>query len=117
MDVLMKALGADVRDWSYKTSCCGAVHSLIRKEIVLDLGGGLIEHAREAGADVIAVACPLCHANLDARQSQMDIREPMPVLYFTQLMAIALGLPPETAALDKNLVDPRPVLREKALLG
>ncbi len=116
MDVLMRALGADVRDWSYKTSCCGAVHSLIRKEIVLKLGGDLIEHARAAGADVIAVACPLCHANLDARQSQMSITEPMPVLYFTQLMALALGLPAKVAALDKNLVDPTPLLREKALI-
>jgi heterodisulfide reductase subunit B len=116
MDVLMAALGAQVLDWSYKTSCCGAVHSLIRKEIVLKLGGDLIEHARAAGAEVIAVACPLCHANLDARQTQMEIDRPMPVLYFTQLMAIALGLPPRVAALDKNLIDPRPILKEKALI-
>ncbi len=113
MDRIMAALGAQVVDWSYKTSCCGAVHSLIRKEIVLSLGRDLIEHARAVGADAIAVACPLCHANLDARQTQMDIERPMPVLYFTQLMAVALGLPPEAAAFDKNLVDPRPLLKAK----
>ncbi len=116
MDRLMEALGAEVCDWSYKTSCCGAVHSLIRKDIVLKLSGDLIEHARAAGADVIAVACPLCHANLDARQTQMDLDEPMPVLYFTQLMAVALGLPAEAAALNKNLIDPRPLLDARALL-
>jgi heterodisulfide reductase subunit B len=116
MDRLMEALGAEVRDWSYKTSCCGAVHSLIRKDIVLKLSGELIEHARAAGADLIAVACPLCHANLDARQTQMDLDEPMPILYFTQLMAVALGLPPEAASLNKNLIDPRPLLERKALL-
>ena len=115
MDQLMEALGAEVRDWSYKTSCCGAVHSLIRKDIVLKLSGDLIEHAREAGADVIAVACPLCHANLDARQTQMELEDPMPVLYFTQLMAVAMGLP-KAASLNKNLIDPRPKLREKALI-
>lgn len=116
MDRIMEALGAEVVDWSYKTSCCGAVHSLIRKDIVLTLGRELIEHARAVGADAIAVACPLCHANLDARQIQMEIDPPMPVLYFTQLMAIALGLPPEAAALNENLVDARPVLKEKALI-
>jgi len=115
MDELMAALGVEVLDWSYKTSCCGAAHSLTRPDIVLNLSGGLIEHAREAGADVMVVACPLCHSNLDARQFQMKLEQPMPVLYFTQLMALALGAP-DKAALDKNLVDPRPVLRSKGVL-
>jgi len=116
MDALMKAIGLKVLDWSYKTSCCGAAHSLTRTDIVLKLSGDLIRHAREAGAEVIAVACPLCHTNLDARQFQMGLEEPMPVLYFTQLMAVALGLPEKASALHKNLVDPRPLLRKKGLL-
>jgi heterodisulfide reductase subunit B len=117
MDELMEALGAEVLDWSYKTSCCGASHSLTRPDIVLNLSGGLIEHAREAGADAIVVACPLCHANLDARQFQMKLAEPLPVLFFTQLMALALGLPERLAVLQKNMVDPRPLLTEKGVLG
>lgn len=115
MDCLMGALGADVLDWSYKTVCCGAAHSLIRPEIVLKLSGSLIHHAQEAGADAIVVACPLCHMNLDARQFQMQLDEPMPILYFTQIMAIAFGLPAKAAALHKNLVDPRPVLRARGI--
>lgn len=117
MDELVEALGAEVVDWSYKTCCCGAAHSLTRPDIVLNLSSGLINHAREAGADVIAVACPLCHTNLDARQFQMDVEEPMPVLYFTQLMALALGLPEKKAALNKNLIDPRPLLKSRGLLA
>ncbi|HJW83913.1 MAG TPA: CoB--CoM heterodisulfide reductase iron-sulfur subunit B family protein, partial [Anaerolineae bacterium] len=117
MDALMSALGAEVKDWSYKTSCCGASHSLTRPDIVLRLSSELIAHAREAGADVIAVACPLCHANLDARQFQMKLDAPLPVLYFTQLMAVALGLPENAAALGKNLVDPRPLLKDKGFLA
>jgi heterodisulfide reductase subunit B len=117
LDRLLAAAGADVIDWSYKTVCCGAAHSLTRPDIVLNLSGNIIEHAREAGADAIAVACPLCHMNLDARQTQMALEAPLPVLYFTQLLAIALGLPARAAALDKNLVDPRPLLREKGLLN
>jgi heterodisulfide reductase subunit B len=116
MDKLLTALGAEVLDWSYKTSCCGAAHSLTRPDIVINLSGKLVEQARITGADVIAVACPLCHMNLDARQFQMQLENPMPILYFTQLMAIALGLPKKAAALHKNIVDPRPVLQEKGVL-
>jgi len=60
IDELMEALGAEVVDWSYKTSCCGAAHTLTQPEIVVDLSGGLVNHAREAGADAMVVACPLC---------------------------------------------------------
>ncbi len=117
MDALLKAAGAEVLDWSHKTSCCGAAHSLTRTDIVLNLSGNLVDHARRAGADMIAVACPLCHTNLDARQFQMELEQPMPVLYFTQLLALALGLSEKEAALHKNLVDPRPVLQARGLLG
>jgi heterodisulfide reductase subunit B len=117
MDELLAALGAQVIDWSYKTSCCGAAHSLTRPDIVVELSSELIEQARSAGADVIAVACPLCHMNLDARQMHMALDEPMPVLYFTQLMALALGLPEKSAALNKNLVDPVPLLKAKGAIG
>ena len=116
LDALMSALGADVRDWSYKTTCCGAAHSLTRPDIVLGLSSRLISHARQTGADAIVVACPLCHTNLDARQFQMKLDQPMPVLYFTQLMALALGLPEKAAALNKNLVDPRPLLQSRGAL-
>lgn len=115
MDALIGALGAEVRDWSYKTTCCGAAHSLTRPDIVLELSGKLVDHARAAGAEAIAVACPLCHTNLDARQFQMDVDGSIPVLYFTQLMALAFDLPPKAIALDKNLVDPVPVLARRGL--
>jgi len=117
LDELMAALGAQVLDWSYKTTCCGAAHSLTRPDIVLKLSGNLIEHARQAGAEAIAVACPLCHTNLDARQFQMKLAEPMPILFFTQLMAVAFGLPEKAASLNKNLVDPRPMLFAKGVAG
>jgi heterodisulfide reductase subunit B len=117
MDELMGALGAHVLDWSYKTVCCGAAHSLTRPDIVINLSGSLVRAAREAGADAIVVSCPLCHMNLDARQFQMEVEEPMPILYFTQLMALALGLPEKAAVLNKNMVDPRPLLHNKDILG
>jgi len=116
LDQLMAALGAQVLDWSYKTTCCGAAHSLTRPDIVLKLSMNIIQHARASGADVIVVACPLCHTNLDARQIQMGLKEAMPILYFTQLMALAFGASEKTAGLNKNLINPSPLLREKGVL-
>jgi heterodisulfide reductase subunit B len=116
MDELIKALGATVHEWSYKTTCCGAAHSLTRPDIVVKLSSDLINNARAAGAEAIVVACPLCHMNLDARQMQMSLEQPMPILYFSQLMAVALGLPDKASALNKNLVDPKPLLKHKGLL-
>jgi heterodisulfide reductase subunit B2 len=116
LDLIMSASGAEALDWSYKTVCCGAAHSLTKPEIVLKLSRDLLEHAQESGADMIVVACPLCHANLDARQFQMKLPKQTPVVYFTQLLAIALGLPEKSAAFHKNLVDPRPLLKNKGLI-
>ncbi|HXK61645.1 MAG TPA: heterodisulfide reductase-related iron-sulfur binding cluster [Acidobacteriota bacterium] len=114
MDQLLQATGLEVIDWSYKTSCCGASHSLTRPDIVVRLSRELIEQAGRAGAEAIAVACPLCHFNLDARQAQMKLPASMPILYFTQLLALALDLPPRAVCLHKNLTDPRPLLKTKA---
>lgn len=117
LDDLMRALGAEVIDWSYKTTCCGAAHSLTRAGIVINLSGKLVNHAHESGADVVVVACPLCQTNLDARQFQMKLEFELPVMYFTQLMVLAFGLPVKKAALSKNIVDPRPPLRAIGILN
>jgi heterodisulfide reductase subunit B len=120
MDNLLEAMGAEILDWSYKTTCCGAAHALTRPDIILKLSSNLVNYAHQTGADVIAVACPLCDMNLDTRQFQMEaaslIEETIPVMYFTQLMALALGLPEQAAFLNKNMVDPRPILIKRGIL-
>jgi heterodisulfide reductase subunit B len=115
MDRLMRTLGATVVDWDRKVSCCGASLSLTNSDIVLELSTGILTNARARGADVVAIACPLCHVNLDGRQIQMKGTPILPAVYFTQLMAIALGMPAQ-AALERNLIDPRPLLAERGLL-
>jgi len=115
MDRLMRALGATVVDWDRKVACCGASLSATKSDIVLEMSGDILANARARGADVVAIACPLCHTNLDGRQTQMPSGPRMPALYFTQLMAIAFGMPAQ-AALERNLIDPRPVLAGHGLL-
>jgi heterodisulfide reductase subunit B len=115
MDDLMRALGATPVPWDHKVACCGAALSLTQTDLVLEMSSAILANARARGADLVAVACPLCHANLDGRQTQMEGDGRLPALYFTQLMALAFGTPKE-AALERNLIDPRPLLMERGLL-
>ena len=57
--------------------------------------------------------CPMCHMKLDARQSEIGLDRDMPVLHATQLAALAFGLEAKAAALEKNVIDPQPLLAAK----
>jgi heterodisulfide reductase subunit B len=117
LDEICRALGAESVDWDDKTVCCGGSLAVPAKEVMLGLSRSIVEHAQAARADVIAVACPLCDSNLDSRQLQMkSLERRTPVLYVTQLMALAFGLGEKAACLEKKLVDPRPVLADKNIL-
>ncbi len=108
MDRLMAALGAEPVEWSYKVDCCGASLSLSRSGVVVTLSSRLAQEAQEAGADVIACACGMCQINLDTRQ---NLEKKIPVLYFTELMGLAFGLPGVEKWWGKHMIDPRPVLQ------
>ena len=120
LDDLMAAVGAEPLDWPYKTECCGAALTLARKKTVVRLCGEIIQLAKENWADVLAVACPLCQANLDMYQSDAEKllgqQLGIPVLYFVQLMGLAMGLDPQHVCLEKVIVDPLPLLAKKGLI-
>ena len=120
MDRLLQTLGVTTLDWSYKTECCGGSMSIIDIDTCLNLVKKILDDARAVGADAIVSACPMCHSNLDSRQPALSQREGQeykaPVLYFTQLMALSLGLGEKKADLKGHMVDPKPLLIEKGLL-
>ena len=77
----------------------------------------VIEDAVACGAEAVVTMCPMCHMNLDARQPEMELAGDVPILHATQLAVLAFGDDSEDPALDGNVVDPRPLLAGKALLG
>jgi heterodisulfide reductase subunit B len=119
MDGLMEMLGAESIDWSFKTECCGASLPLSRPDIVLRLSHRILSQAKQLGADCIVVACPMCHSNLDTHQKEMRAKYEdgfeLPVLYFTQLLGLALGFSARQLLLDKHLTDTLPMLESKGL--
>jgi heterodisulfide reductase subunit B len=120
MDSIVSTLGATSLQWSFKTECCGVSMTLTRSDIVLKLTNDILREAKEAGADAIAVACPLCQANLDGRQRQIEetykVRYRIPVLYITQLMGLAFGAFPKEVGIQKLLTSPREVLGSIGLM-
>ncbi len=120
MDNVLAAMGAEIVPFPLKVECCGASFGLPLSDIVPRLSGKLLDCARSVGADMVAVACPLCQMNLDLRQGQINRalgeRFRMPVVYFTQLMGVAMDLPEAEIGFDKLRVDPRPALN-RALSG
>ena len=117
---LMKSLGAEVVDSPYKIECCGSYHTVDHKEIVARRVAKITSFATERGVDAIVLSCPLCKFNLDKRGEDavkmFEGFERIPVLYFSQLMAVAFGLPEEILGFDQHSVAPRPVLEEKGIL-
>jgi heterodisulfide reductase subunit B len=112
MAELLRAVGAEVMDWSHATDCCGAGLSLSRSDIVKNAVGKLTARAFEAGADALVTGCPLCQVNLEMRQTS-DPR--MPAFYITELLGLAFGIPEADQWWRKHLIDPRPVLRSAGL--
>lgn len=116
MDNILRTVNIETLDWSYKTDCCGGAFSLTETDIVLKLTHDILEEAKAVGADGISVACPLCHANLDTRQVEVEQKYNttynLPIFYFTQLIGLVIGVSPKKLGLGKHLVDTAEVLKE-----
>jgi len=106
MDRVLTALGATVVPYAMKTRCCGGVLMTTRKEIGVKLVGDLLAPIRDV--DCVVTVCPLCQLNLEAyqREAARVVGAPVsvPVLYFTQLIGLAFGLPEGELKLTANLV-------------
>jgi len=114
LDDLITALGAEAVDYSHKGECCGAYLAIKSAEVTAEMSFRILNSARQNGAELVITNCPLCQFNLDRMQKAMGSRhagfQPIPILYFTQLLGIALGLDSEGFELDRHYVDPRPLL-------
>lgn len=114
LDRLLQALGAEVVPYPAKTKCCGGGVLLSHPDVARDLTGKLLKQAKDVGAQCLAVVCPMCQMALDAYQSQVERRLgerlDLPVLYFTQLMGVALGIDERRLGLGRLIVSPAKVL-------
>jgi heterodisulfide reductase subunit B2 len=119
MDDLLDAAGAEIVDYPLKTACCGGAHTLSDSDTSTRLVLNLIETAEACGAEVIATECPTCHSGLEMHQVRAEKvfgKKTRPViLYFTQLLGLALGLKPRKLGVHENVSDALPLLKQKGL--
>jgi heterodisulfide reductase subunit B len=115
LDRIVAAAGAEVIDWSYKATCCGASIVIGRSEIGESLTMRILQKAQQAGAEAIVVSCPLCQSNLDIIQKdRTDGRTP--VFYFAELLRLSFIAHRDPKWFKMHFTDPVPLLKAKGLL-
>ncbi|MAG96379.1 MAG: heterodisulfide reductase [Rhodospirillaceae bacterium] len=108
LDDFVSACGAEAVPFERKTSCCGGSVSVMSPEKTLHLIKEILEEAKNSGADVIATPCPLCQTNVEMYQDRINQEFgtdfQIPVVFYSQLMALAFGLGADAAAIDQNII-------------
>jgi heterodisulfide reductase subunit B2 len=119
MDDLLEAAGAENVDFPLKTACCGGAHTLSDSDTSTKLVLNILRAAEAAGADVIATECPTCHSGLEMHQVRAETvlgqKTTVKMMYFTQLLGIALGLAPRKVGLHENVSDGGGLLRARGI--
>ncbi len=116
----LKALGATPVDFPHATTCCGSYQIVSNPDDISRYAWDILSSALSHGAEALVLTCPLCDYNLGQGQKELakgrNGFRGMPLFYFTQLLAIALGLDPALCRFELNYGEPESLLREKNLL-
>jgi heterodisulfide reductase subunit B len=119
MDEILAAAGAEIVDYPLKTACCGGAHTLSDSDTSTRLVLNLLQTAEACDADVIATECPTCHSGLEMHQvraeKEFDVKTDVKILYFTQLLGLALGLGPRKVGVHENVSDSMALLKQRGL--
>ena len=111
---LIEALGAKPVDYEGRKKCCGFPITFVNENSSMTMNAKNMLDAKEAGADLMATSCPLCHINLDMYQGRAEKvagqRIDLPVLHLPQLVGLAIGISPERLRVKRHMVSPKDVL-------
>jgi heterodisulfide reductase subunit B len=120
MDDLLSAAGAVNVDFPLKTACCGGAHTLSDSDTSTQLVLNILQAAEDAGAEVIATECPTCHSGLEMHQVRAEIefgiKSNVKVIYFTQLLGLAMGLSARKVGIPDNVSDSMDLLAAKGII-
>jgi len=115
----VRSIGCEAVEFPYKIECCGSFQSVGAPDVATECGHAILKSAVKNGAEVVVTTCPLCQFNLDTKQRDIKLKypdfQPVPVLYFSQLMGLSFDLSLEVLDFQRNDVDPGPLLERKGL--
>jgi len=119
IEEFVSLLGATPVGFPLKVECCGSFLIVNSPDAAIDASYRILKNARGEGAEAMITSCPLCHYNLDTLQKRIAFKHPnfksMPIFYFSQILAIALDIPPEYWGLEQNKISPADFLKEHNL--
>ena len=115
LDKMVETLGGEpLEKYDQKVTCCGGALAFSEPEKSQKQIRDIVEAAYDQGADMIVTPCPLCQANVEIYQSEINKKKgtklSMPVLYYSQLMTVAYGGSAKDAALDGHVISPRKLI-------
>ena len=114
-EALLEAAGASPVAYPYKLRCCGAALMVTNRPAAVRMLRDLLQSAVDLGAEVIATTCPLCQTNLECYQGEVNraygTSFAVPILYFTQLLGLALGIGVKRLGIGKELVSADAIVR------
>lgn len=114
LDRLIETLGAEATPFPLKSHCCGGSLIISEEDIALGLIRKLLDSAVSNGAECIITVCPLCQTNLDVYQGKINRKfkthYQIPVLFFTQLLGLALGFSSKELGIDRGMVSAKKLL-------
>lgn len=114
LEDVITALGAAPVPFSARLSCCGFHGQYSAPEEVIKITGEINLSARQAGADCLVTPCPLCQMQLDIYQKEgwraVHATGHVPVLHLSQLVGLALGLPPAELGLERHVTAVAPLI-------
>ena len=117
---LLQTLGATVVDFPFATECCGSFQIVSNPDFVTERAHAILDLALRRGAEAIVLSCPLCNFNLGQRQIELKQKysdfQGLPIIYFTQLLALAIGVDPSVCQFDQNFGEPQTLLQSKGLI-
>ncbi|MBS7653804.1 CoB--CoM heterodisulfide reductase iron-sulfur subunit B family protein [Candidatus Bathyarchaeota archaeon] len=115
LKTLIEATGAKYVEYMDETECCGATVAGIDDKISLSLVREKLSHIKSAGAEALITMCPSCHIMYDANQIRVErmFKETynIPVLHYTQLLGLAMGISPEELGFDELRVNPSKIVK------
>lgn len=116
LKTLIEATGAKCLDYMDETECCGAPSVGVSDKIALELARDKLNHIKSVGAQALITICPFCHIMYDTNELRIErmFNETygIPVLHYTQLLGLAMGISPVELALNELRVDASKILEQ-----
>jgi len=115
LDKLIEATGAPSFDYKTKTDCCGGGILGVTEDVALKMARKKLDNLKEENADAMVSICPFCSVMYDANQKSVEKKFEteynLPVLYYTQVLGLAFGIPPEELEFKRNRIKPKEMLK------